>query len=97
MTFHDCIKKTPPAVKTGETAYFQNREGLYYDSIPYVRKKVSVPVRREVMCEIENFVEEAPPGKSPLDKMKCFFLWFIFLSWQNTQNIDMSYGGKVTY
>ena len=73
MTFHDCIKKTPPAVKTGETAYFQNREGLYYDSIPYVRKKVSVPVRREVMCEIENFVEEAPPGKSPLDKMKCFF------------------------
>ena len=44
MTFHDCIKKISTAVKTGETAYFRNHEGSYYDAMPSVWKNMSVPV-----------------------------------------------------
>ena len=65
MTFHDWIRKISPAVKTGETAYFLKHKGSYYDAMPSVWKKMSAPVRREIMCIIERFVEEAPPGKSP--------------------------------
>ena len=68
MTFHDCIKNISPAVKTGETEYFRNHEGSYYDAMPYIWKQMYVPVRREVMCIIDRFFEEAPPGKSPWKK-----------------------------
>ena len=64
MTFPDWIKQISPAVKMGETSYFQNHEGLYYDAIPYVWKKMRVPVLRDFICIIDCFVEEAPPGKS---------------------------------
>ena len=46
MKFHDCIKKSSPAVKAGETAYFQNHEGSYYYVMPSVWKNMSVPVQR---------------------------------------------------
>ena len=68
MTFHDWIKNISPAVKTGETAYFRNHEGSYYDVMPSVCKKMYVPVRREVMCIIDRFFKESPPGKSPCTK-----------------------------
>ena len=64
ITFHDWIKKISPDVKTGETAYFQNHEGSYYDSMSSVWKNMYVPVQIDVMCIIEFFAEEAAPGKS---------------------------------
>ena len=64
MNFYDCIKKILSAVKTGEIAYFRNHEGSYFDAMPSVWKKMYVPVRREVMCILDRFVEETPPGKS---------------------------------
>ena len=78
-TFHDCIKKILPAIKTGETAYFRNHEGSYYDAVLSVWKDMSVPVRREVMCIIDRFFKGAPPGKSPRTK-KMFCLSFVFFS-----------------
>ena len=68
MTFSDWIKNISPAVNTGETAYSRNHEGSYYDAMPYFWKKMSVPVRREVMCIIDRCFREAPPGKSPWTK-----------------------------
>ena len=68
MNFHDCIKNIPPAVKTGETAYFQKHEGSYYYAMPSVWKNMSIPVQREVMCIIERFFDVAPTGKSPWTK-----------------------------
>ena len=65
MTFTDWIKNISPAVNTGETEYSQNHEGSCYDAMSSVWKKMSVPVRREVMCIIYCFVDEDPPGKSP--------------------------------
>ena len=44
MAFHDWIKKISRAIKTGETAYFGNHEGSYYDVMPSIWKKMSVPV-----------------------------------------------------
>ena len=52
-----------------------------------------IPVQREVMCIIERFVEEAPPGKSPWTKEN-IFLSFVFFSWRNTQDQDIPYGSK---
>ena len=46
MTFSDWIKKISPDVKTGETEYFRYHEGSYYDAMPSLWKKMSVPVRR---------------------------------------------------
>ena len=46
MNFSEWIKNISPAVKTGETAYFRNHEGSYYDAMPSVWKKIFVPVRR---------------------------------------------------
>ena len=78
MTFPDWIKKISPAVKTGETAYFRNHEGSYYDVMPSLWKNMYVTVRREVMCIIDRFFREAPPGESPWTKenvmsLVCFF------------------------
>ena len=64
MNFHDCIKEISPDFKTVETAYFLNHEGSYYDAMTSVWKMMSVPVRKDLMCIIERFFEEAPPGKS---------------------------------
>ena len=50
MTFPDWIKNISPAVKTGETEYFLNHEGSYYDAMPYLWKNMSVPIKRELMC-----------------------------------------------
>ena len=75
MTFPDWINNISPAVKTGETAYFRNHEGSYYDAMPSVWKNLYVPVQREVMCIIGCFVEETPPGKSPWKK---YFFCFSF-------------------
>ena len=44
MTFPDWIKKISPSVKIGETAYFRNREGSYYDAMPSLWENMSVPV-----------------------------------------------------
>ena len=65
MNFHDWIQKVSPAVKTGETAYFRNQKGLYYDVMPYVWKNMYLTFQRDAICIIKIFVEEAPPGKSP--------------------------------
>ena len=55
MTFPDWIKKISPDVNTGETEYFRNHEGSYYDSMPSLWKNMYVHVRREVMCIIDRF------------------------------------------
>ena len=68
MTFSDWIKKISPAAKTGETAYFRNHEGSYYDAIPPVWKNISIPVQREVICIIDRCFREAPPSKYPRTK-----------------------------
>ena len=68
MTFHEWIKNISLAVKTGETEYFQSHEVLYYDAMPSVWKNKSVPIRREVMCIIVRFFEEAHTGKYPWTK-----------------------------
>ena len=39
LYFSDWTKKIAPAVKTGETEYFRNHEGSYYDAMPSVRGK----------------------------------------------------------
>ena len=65
MTFSYWIKKISPAMKTEVTAYFLNHEGSCYDTMPTVCKKKSVPVQREVICIIDIFFREAPPGESP--------------------------------
>ena len=44
MTFHECINNISPAVKKGETAYFLNHEGSYYDAMSYFWKNMSAPV-----------------------------------------------------
>ena len=36
--------------------------------MPSFLEDISVPVRREVMCIIDRFFVEAPPGKSPWTK-----------------------------
>ena len=76
MTFHDWIKKISPAVKTGEIAYFRNHKGSYYYAMPSVWKNIYAPIQIEVMCIIESFFEEAPPGKSPWIKEKKLSLVF---------------------
>ena len=37
--------------------------------MPFVWKKMFVPVLKEVMCIIDHFVEEAPPGNPPCKKV----------------------------
>ena len=44
MTFPYWIKNISPVIKMGETAYFRNHEGSYYDAMPSVWKKMSAPV-----------------------------------------------------
>ena len=79
MTFHDWIKNISPDVKTGDTEHFRNHEGSYYDAMSSVWKNIPVPVQIEVICIIDCFFEETPPGKSPWTK-KMFCLSFIFFS-----------------
>ena len=79
MTFSDWIKNISIAFKTLETSYFRNHEGSYYDAMPSVWKKMSVPVRREVMCIIDRFFREAPPGESPWTKENVISLVRFFL------------------
>ena len=57
LSFSDWIKNIALAVKTGDTAYFRNNKGSYYDAMPSVWKKMSSPVQREVMCIIERIVK----------------------------------------
>ena len=77
MMFNERIKKFSPDVKTVETAYFRNHEGSDYDTMPSVSKNMYVPVRRELICIIDPFFKEAPPGKSTWEK-KCFVSCLFF-------------------
>ena len=54
-----------------------------------------VPVLIELMCIIDFFSEETPPGKFPRTK-EFFCLSFIFFFWPNTQDKYMPYGSKGT-
>ena len=65
LYFSGCIKKIAPDIKTGETAYFWNHEGLCYDAMPSVWKKTTVIKRGYVMYVIDRFTAENPHGKSP--------------------------------
>ena len=78
MTFTHWIKKISPDVKAGETEYFRNHKGSYYDAMSSVQEKMYVPVWRELMCIIDRFVDENATGKSPCTKD--FFLPFVFFS-----------------
>ena len=77
MMFHDWIKKISPAVKTGETSYFRNHEGSYYDVMPYVWKKMYVPVQREAICIIDIFLKSlllvSVHGQKNVLSLVCFF------------------------
>ena len=42
LYFSDWIKKIAPSVKTGETEYFLNHEGSYYDAMPSFWKEMTV-------------------------------------------------------
>ena len=64
--------------------------------MPSVWKNISVPVRRDVMCIIDQFFKEAPPGKSPQTKQNVFSLVYLF-SLRNTQDQDIPYGSKETF
>ena len=79
MRFPEWIKNISPAVKTGETAYFRKYEGSYYDAMPSLWKKMYVPGRREVMCIIDRFFREAPPGEYPWKKENFMSLVGFFL------------------
>ena len=57
IIFHDWVKKISPDFMTGETEYFQNHEGSYYDAMSSVWKNMSVPIRIEIMCIIDRFVK----------------------------------------
>ena len=46
LSFYGWIKKIVPAVKRGETEYFRNHKGSYYDAMSYVWKKMTVIKRR---------------------------------------------------
>ena len=79
MMFPDWINNISPDVNTGETAYFQSHEGSYYDAMSSIWKMMSVPVQREVICIIDRFFKEAPPGKSPWTKENILSLIHFFL------------------
>ena len=64
--------------------------------MPYVCKKMSVPVRREVMFVIDRYFKEAPPGKSPWAKENVFSFVRFFIFCRNTPDQDIPYGGKGT-
>ena len=68
LSFSDWIKKIAPSVKTGETAYFRNPEGSYYNYMPYVWKNMTVIKRRELIYVIDFFTADTSHGKSPLTK-----------------------------
>ena len=93
MIFPDLIKFISPAVKMGDTSYFRNHEGSYYDTMPYIWKQMYVPVRREVMCIIDRFFEEAPPGKSLWTKENVLSL-VRFFSLDKIPKIKIPYGSK---
>ena len=78
LSFSGWIKKIAPAINTGETEYFRNHEGDYYDAIPYFWKNITVIKIIGVIYVIESFAAEIPHGKSPRTKQKylsliCFF------------------------
>ena len=79
MNFHDCIKKISPAINTGKRAHFRNHKGSYYYAMPYFWKNMYVPVRIEVMCIIDYFLAETPPGKSPWTKENILSIIHFFL------------------
>ena len=68
LYFSVWIKNITPDVKTGETAYFRDHEGSYYDAMPSVWKNMTVIKIREVMYVIDRFTAETPHGKSPREK-----------------------------
>ena len=53
LYFSGLIKDISPAVDTGETAYFWNYKGSYYDAIPSVWEKVTVIKQRELLYVID--------------------------------------------
>ena len=63
LSFSGWIKNIPSAVNTGETEYFRNHKGSYYDAMPYVSKKMTVIKIRELMYVIDSFTAENPHYK----------------------------------
>ena len=87
MTLPDWMKNISPAVNKGETEYFRNREGSYYDAMPYVSKNMYLPVQRWVMCIIDCFVGVNPPVKSPWKNK--FFVSHSFFSLNQIPKINI--------
>ena len=63
-----------PAVNMGETEYFLNQEGSYYDAMSSIWENMTVIKRREVIYGIDCFTVETPYGKY---SWKLFFLYLI--------------------
>ena len=74
LSFSGWIKKIAPAVRTGETAYFQNHKGSYHYAMPSVWKKMTIIKIIEVMYFIDIFIAENPRGKYPWIKQNVLSL-----------------------
>ena len=64
LSFSDWIKKIAKSVKTGETAYFHNHEGSYYDVMPYIWKNMTLIKKIETKSIIGRFSVDTPRSKS---------------------------------
>ena len=60
LSFSGWIKNIALAVKTGETAYFWNHIGSYYDAISSVWKNATIIKIRELIYVIDSFTAETP-------------------------------------
>ena len=79
LSFSGWTRNIAPDVKIGETAYFRNQEGSYYDDMPYVWKNMTVIKRREVVYVIDCFTVDNPHGKSLWTKKMFVSHYFLFL------------------
>ena len=70
------IKNIAPAVKTGETEYFRNYTGYYYDAMPSIWRNIAVIKIREVMYVIDHFTTDTHHGKYPWTK-KIYLIYFV--------------------
>ena len=77
LYFYDWIKKISPYFSTGETDYFWNHKGTYYDNMPSVWKNMTLIKQIEVMYITDLFVTKNPDGKSSRTR-EIIFLSFIF-------------------
>ena len=73
LSFSGWIEKIAPAVKTGETAYFWNHGGYYYDAMSSFWSNITIIKIIELMYVIGRF-DATPHGRSPCTKQSILSL-----------------------